>query len=72
MSGAMVIALICLPRRSPGLHTISFADGLTLDLFDYYAASLVEADQILFAGPGDDALIGEPGRYLHGGTGSSV
>ncbi len=57
----------------PGLHTISFADGLTLDLFDYYAASLVEADQILFAGPGDDALIGGAGNdTLHGGTGSSV
>ncbi len=57
----------------PGLRTISFADGLTLDLFDYYFASLVQADQNLFAGPGNDTLIGGAGNdTLHGGAGNSV
>jgi Ca2+-binding RTX toxin-like protein len=56
-----------------GLRTISFADGITLDLFNYYAASLVQADQNLFAGPGNDTLIGGIGNdTLHAGAGNSV
>ena len=57
----------------PGLRTISFADGLTLDLFNYYFGCLVQADQNLFASPGHDTLIGGAGNdILHGGAGNSV
>jgi Ca2+-binding RTX toxin-like protein len=58
---------------APALRTVSFADGLTIDLFDYYAASLVEADQNLVAGAGNTTLIGGAGNdTLQGGAGNSV
>ncbi|MFO0701090.1 MAG: putative Ig domain-containing protein [Nitrospira sp.] len=57
----------------PGLRTLSFADGLTVDLFDYYFASRIQADQNLVVSPGHDTLIGGAGNdTLHGGAGNSV
>ena len=58
---------------APGLRTVTFSDGVTLDLVDYYAASLIQSDQELFASTDDATLIGGVGNdTLQGGAGNSV
>ncbi|BCA56518.1 hypothetical protein W02_36580 [Nitrospira sp. KM1] len=62
-----------IPDVTPGLRTISFADGLTIDLFDYYAASQIQEDQNLTAVDAGATLIGGAGNdTLHGGVGNNV
>ena len=46
----------------PGLSTISFADGLTLDIYQLRDAGLITQDQFIQGDPGGGVLIGGSGN----------
>src|SRR5262249_655292 len=66
----------------PGLRTISFSDGLTIDIYDLRDGEQVTGDQTIQGGPGGGALIGGAGNdvirsgggntALFGGAGSDT
>ena len=49
---------------SPGLRTISFSDGLTVDIYDLRDGGLITDDQTIQGGPGGGVLIGGAGNDL--------
>ncbi len=58
---------------APGLRTISFSDGLTLDIYDLRDGGLVTDDQTIQGGPGGGVLIGGAGNdFLQSGGGSTA
>jgi Ca2+-binding RTX toxin-like protein len=71
--GQQYIELPNIQDTPPALRTVSFADGLTLDIFDYYAASQIRTDQDLQADDGNATLIGGSGNNtLRGGSGNNA
>ncbi|HJU06723.1 MAG TPA: calcium-binding protein, partial [Nitrospiraceae bacterium] len=58
---------------SPGLRTVTFADGLTVDLYNLFEAGLITEDQIIQAGPDDRVVIGGAGNdTMTAGAAASV
>jgi len=58
---------------SPGLRTISFSDGLTIDIYDLRDGGLVTDDQTIQGGPGGGVLIGGAGNdFIQSGGGSTA
>ena len=48
--------------QAPVVRTATFADGTTVDLFDYYAASQIQTDQVLVSTTPNETLIGGAGN----------
>lgn len=42
---------------SPGLRTVTFSDGLTVDLYHRVEAGLIAEDQVIQDGPDDGTLM---------------
>ncbi len=58
---------------APGLRTISFSDGLTIDIYDLRDGGLVTDDQTIQGGPGGGVLIGGAGNdFIQSGGGSTA
>ena len=58
---------------SPGLRTISFSDGLTIDIYALRDGGLVTDDQTIQGGPGGGVLIGGAGNdFIQSGGGSTA
>ncbi|MBH0199723.1 MAG: hypothetical protein HP497_09940, partial [Nitrospira sp.] len=57
----------------PGLRTISFSDGLTVDIYDLRDRGLVTDDQTIQGGPGGGVLIGGAGNdVIQSGGGATT
>lgn len=55
-----------------GFRTVSFADGLTVNLHTLFAAGQIPGDQIIFGGPDPNTLIGGTGNdTLIAGSGNT-
>ena len=58
---------------SPGLRTISFSDGLTVDIYDLRDGGLVPGDQTIQGGPAGGVLIGGAGNdFIQSGGGNTA
>ena len=58
---------------SPGLRTISFSDGLTVDIYDLRDGGLVTDDQTIQGGPAGGVLIGGAGNdFIQSGGGHTA
>jgi Ca2+-binding RTX toxin-like protein len=67
------IELPNLVDSAPGLRTISFSDGLTLDIYDLRDGGIVTDDQTIQGGPAGGVLIGGTGNdFIQSGGGSTA